>query len=254
MLSRVRARLRSDSGFALIDVMVGVVVMALTVTGIATVSASVSSAMTQQATVSVRQSYLLTLVNQAAVNPASVATTTVTAPATVGGVQVSVSQLREDVATDRSVIRAAMPRGDAYDCSNAVTSSPSAADLANCLISETDVDRVARGVSYTPFTLTGMQAGIDGTAPAVITPGVLATFTPPAGVAATVNWVMGVVPGTGPARIVIYQGTTVLAVQSFESTSGNQYLYGTVPVTAGSAITFNWDGAAGSVHHFLVYK
>jgi hypothetical protein len=248
----VLRHLRPDTGFALIDAMVGVVITALTLGAIVTVSAAVSNAIVAQTTSADRLSYITSKANELAANPAAVSATVTTANQTIGAQQVAVSQVRVTPTAGRDIIRVAAPRGDAFDCSTAVADTPADDTLQRCVVSEVGVDAIVQGTSATPYTVTINQPGVDGATPATAAPGALATFTAPAGVT-TVNWVVGVKPGAGAARLTITQGATVITAKAFETVAG-QYLYGTLPVTQGQTYSFAWDGPAGTAHHFLIYK
>lgn len=247
-------RLRSDRGFALIDVMVGIVIVALTLGGIATVSAAVANAVAGQITRADRAAYVTSKANELATNPSAVLTTVVASTPTIGRSTVQLVQVRVNRSSTQDVIRVAAPVGDTYDCSNAVTDAVTTTDTQRCVVAEVSVDTVSRGTSFTPYPVTIAQSGIDGSTPAAAAAGTLAAFTAPADVTPTVKWILGVKPGSGAARVTITQGATVLAVQSFEATAPDTYLSGTFAAAAGQTYTISWDGAAGTAHNFLIYK
>jgi hypothetical protein len=84
---------------------------------------------------------------------------------------------------------------------------------------------------------------------ATVTSGtVLAILTPTTGTT-SVNWVIQVNPSGGPARLQ-FSGST----GDYAFDGSTQFLYGTIPVTAGTPVSLVWAGSTGTADDLMFYE
>ena len=251
MLARLRARLADETGFALVDAMVGVIAITVVVTMLVGTSVAASNAMTAAASQSERQMYLRSLVNTLALNPDLVGTTVQSSNVTFADKTAILSTLRVDDGADRTVIRAAVNAASSTDCGASLTAVAGTKLNPTCLVAELSVDRRILGPEFNALDATIAQAGAETAAGTPVVQGTIATFTPPSGVT-SVKWVVGVEAPAGAGRISLFQSGARVAVAAFDI-GADKYLYGTLPVTPAVPLTLDWEGAPGKVHNTLVY-
>ena len=251
---------RSERGTALIDSMVGVIILAiagsavaLTVAGIANVSAVI-------ATDSARQSYSSSEANALAANPTAIGTTPESTEVTIKGEAVTVTRLRVEEADGSAVIRLAVPRKENVDCSGIAIVAPSAATRTNCLITEITVAAPSiESPDHTPVAVAEAAAGVGMSTSAGVTvpewvdatPTELGAFI----LGSEYQFVVGIEPGAADGQIVMKRGAEIITVIDFDANATDTWFYGTLPSDiSGVPVTIEHRGGSARIHQLLVYE
>ena len=242
MFNRLNRVLRDQTGSALIDAMVGVVLIAVALVSLVTATSVSTSAMRAAATLTDQGSALRSYVNDLASDPLSVPETPAAGSLDIGGKQTPVTRWRDmksSVATIHAVATARCPGADVKSAT-----CPSAQISVNTAA-------IAKAPVAVPVAASWSAPAIATADGASVVPGAIGTFTVPAG-QAEVRYVVRLTGVTGPGAINLSDGAKVLDTQEFDSTTG-EYVYSVVPAAAGSVIQVTLTAPA-TLSRFLVYE
>jgi hypothetical protein len=232
--------------------MVGVIIVAVAIAGLATVTANVSGTISVAARNAERLVFLRSYANTLGESPSAVSATTATISVPVGASSVPITSW-ETNAAGSVVIHAAAPQwtgGAAADCSQVAT-TPN----AQCLVAEVFTTPHGPGIKTTPLTSSLANPGVASPTPTAVTPGLVGTFTPAAGLT-QLRFVVRISAASGAGALQFTDtGTgTVSGTASFTA-STDGYLYGSIPVAGTtSAIRVDLTGASASLSHLYVYE
>jgi hypothetical protein len=253
MLNRIRRALhalRDDTGTALVDSAVGVVVIAIAMSAIAATSFTVGTAVSETTATAAAQAYLRSAGSTASANPASLPTTPVAATVDADGRQLIMSSVRVDLADGRSLLRLAIPHDDS-DCTTDLATAPRYED---CYVTEvtTGVAASSADPGYNAATLSLTVPGVDSQTGAAVAAdaGVLASFTPAAGT----QYVVGVKEPAAAGELIIRQGATVLVTIDY-APDNQGWFYGTLGTTdLVTAVTIELVGGGATVRGLTAYE
>lgn len=252
MFARIRRTLADDSGTALIDSMVGVIIVAFALSGLAAVTAGVSNNLSVTAQNSTRLVALRSYASTLGENPAAVSTTPMTTTVAVGTVQLPVTSWATRTAGS-VIIHAAASQwtgGPLADCTQMATTPNS-----RCLVAEVSTNPRGSGIVTTPLTAALPNPAVASPTPTPISPGTVGTFTPAAGLV-QLRYVVRVGAVSGPGTFIFTDTTTgtVSGTATFTA-STDGYLYGSIPVAGTTApIRVDLTGSSASLSHLYVYE
>lgn len=251
-LNRIRRALANDSGTVLIDAMVGVIIVAVAIAGLATVTANVSNNISVTSRNAERSVFLRAYANTLGESPTAVSATPATISVPVGASTIPITSW-ETNAAGSVVIHAAAPQwtgGPSADCSQVAT-TPN----AHCLVAEVSTTPHGPGIKTTPLTSSLATPGVASPTPTSVSPSTVGTFTPAAGLT-QLRFVVLVSASAGPGTLTFTNTTTgtVSGTASFTA-STDGYLYGSIPVDGTtSPIRLDLTGSPVSLSHLYVYE
>ena len=252
MLARIRRTLANASGTALIDSMVGVIIVAFALSGLAAVTAGVANNISVTAQNSTRLVALRSYASRLGENSAAVSTKSSTATVRIGASQLPVTSWATRDAGS-VVIHAAAAQwtgGPPADCSQVAT-TPN----IGCLVTEVSTTPRGSGIVTTPLASTLTNPAVASSAPTPVTPGTVGTFTPASGLT-QLRFVVRVAGASGPGTLTFTDTVagTVSGTATFTA-STDGYLYGSIPVDGTtSPIRVGLTGASADLSHLYVYE
>lgn len=246
MTTRRRAVLRDDRGSALLDAMVGVIIIAVTVSALTFAATSTSSAVQSLNESTSRNLALRNIANQLAADPGAVPEVRTQIPVTVKGTATTATVWRAPLGST-ATLHVAIPATFALsdiDCQASPT---------RCIETEITVDVTTPGIApvYVSPAWADARIARDG---ATVTAGVLGTFTPQSTVA-EVRYLVGIRSATGPGAITFSRNGAVIEQVLFDETT-NTSMYGSafIPVGGTGNVTVSLVGASATLDHFTVYE
>lgn len=248
MLTRLRTLLRSEDGATLPEALIGVVVVVTTITALATSSAITLNAVYSMVEHGDRVNYLQTRAAQLSLNPAAVPLTPATATEEVAGTDTKVTIWREDRADGIAIVHAATAGNhetDGSQCTNPAQPGP------GCVAVAVPATVGRAGIQTTAAPATLAAPAVATPAGAARTPGQVGSFTVPAGVT-ELRYVVKVAAVSGPGALTFAAGGPPLEQAWIDETTTG-YVYGSVPVTAGT-VTLTLDGANATLANLYVYE
>lgn len=254
MLQRLRSTLESDSGSLLIDAMVGVILTAVALIGVAFAVGASSTATAVNSGDTARQIWLQSYLSDHGTDPLAVPTTATTSTQTINSGSAPVTVWRQDVDAQSTTLYAATPRTGSKTQTGCADPSKTAAN--SCLTAQLSVPLDATGITTTNLTPAWTNAAVaTGTGATVpgsnTTPYTIGAFTAPAG-AAEVRYVFAVANATSAGQILFTDGAgRLLQTVNFDTTT-DQYFYGSLPLYGNSTVTIS-TGATATISHFYVY-
>lgn len=246
---RIRERLRDETGTALIDAMFGIIIAALALIGLSSISVTATNAIIASGSQTARQTFIVSLTNQLASDPLSVSTMPTTAIMAIDEVDSEVTTWRETT-TESTTIFAAARRdtaGAEVDCTD-----PS--DLpTGCLVAETTVSNATVNLNPTEILTTWTVGSLGGTTAVQVTPGQLGSFNAPAGLTEA-RYVLKVTSSTSGTITFTDQDTGNDVVTIVTAPSATQYYYGSLYIVPGHEVQITYNGAPTGVSHFFIYE
>ena len=252
MLARIRRTLAGDAGTALIDSMVGVIIVAFALSGLAAVTAGVANNLSVTAQNSGRLVALRSYASTLGGDPSAVSPTPTTATVTVGTAQLPVTSwaTRDAGSVVIHAVASQWTGGPPADCSQVAT-TPS----IGCLVAEVSTTPRGAGIVTTPLAAALTNPAVASSAPTPCAPGTVGTFTPAAGLV-QLRYVVRVGAVSGPGTFTFTNATTgtVSGTATFAA-STDGYLYGSIPVDGTtSPIRVDLTGGSADLSHLYVYE
>ena len=240
--------LRGDRGFALVDTMIGVIVVAVTILGLIAAATSAGQSVRNVSVAADRLSYLRTTVNDLALDPGAVSTAPSSRSVAIADDQVIVTTWA--VVTGSVVeIHAATSRTrdtDGSECADPAALGP------RCIEGQVTTNSTDPTPAATAVPTTWTPAAVATTTGASVAASQVASFTVPAG-DAKVRFVVKVSGASAAGNIVFRAGSNVIKTIPF-TTATNGYLSGDAIASGGTAMTVTTDGGPVTLTQLLIYE
>ena len=251
MFARTRARLRDDTGSVLIDAMVGIIIAAVAIIGLASIAATTTTAITSTVNTTSRMSFLRSYVNELASGSAVVppAVTAQTVTKSIGSKNVSVTSWQTTVGAS-TVIHAAVAN-DGNDPAPCASPAPQAAP--GCLRAQVTVQPGGAGIVTTPVYSFWAIPAIATSGGGAATTGSIGTFTP-SNTSVQVRFVAKVsAPSVGNIDLTDTNTHQKIGSIPFAANS-NGYLYGSVTVSGSNPVDVSLTGSSAYISRFYIYE
>jgi hypothetical protein len=256
MLRSFRAWMLDETGAALVDAMVGVIIAGLAVSGLATISVVTSSAIKSTTQNSSLVSDLTSYANRLATDPANVAgpALAVSISMTMAGTTTDVTAWLETVAGAR-VIYATAPKwgsGKSTTCAPTITAPDN-----NCVYVQVAIPVNGPRASTIPTSFLWANPDVASPAGALISAGPIGAFTS-VGATAEARYVVRVT-ATDAGTITFTDTVTGLLLKTISFPAGTDtYFYGTVTAGissgAGNQVAVALTGSQARLSHLYVYE
>ena len=247
-VKRVVSTLRSDRGSSLVDVMLGIFMVAIVMIGLATGVAASSTAVKTYAFSNERLTFIRSVVSDLAQNPGSVAATATPVTMTYGSEPIIVTEW--SVVTGASaVIHAATSRTSAVN--GGQCTDPNSIP-ASCVEAQATVSLADSAVAVAYLTPAWASTGVATAAGATANVGKMATLTVPTA-DTEVRYIVHVAGAGSAGSIQFMNGASVLRPIPFDSTT-NGYIYGSVTTNGATTVDISLAGSAANVAHFTLYE